>query len=133
MAVRWLWTGYIGSQHIPKGEAIILRETMPALKRTVMREFIDMLHIQGIMNYIDWRKSTFEFFYKGRRISFMPMDDESKVLGMQPVWFWINEGNNAPFNIFSQLILRTENMAFLDYNPFDMYGWINQELEIKRS
>jgi len=133
MSVRWLWTGYIGDQHIPTGEAIILRETMPALKRTVMREFIDMLHLQGIINFIDWRKSTFEFFYQGRRIAFMPMDDESKVLGMQPVWFWINEGNKAPFNIFSQLILRTENMCFLDYNPFDMYGWINQELEIKRS
>ena len=133
MAVRWLWTGYIGKQHIPKGEAIILRETMPALKRTVMREFIDMLHIQNLLQFVDWRKSTFEFFYDGRRIAFMPMDDESKVLGMQPVWFWINEGNKAPFNIFSQLILRTENMCFLDYNPFDMYGWINQKLEIERT
>ena len=132
IAVRWLWTGYIGEKHIPTGDALILRETMPSLKRTVMREFLDMLHMQGMLKFIDWRKTQNEFFYKGRRIAFMSMDDETKILGMQTVWFWENEANNAPFNIFSQLLMRCEQMCFLDYNPFDMFGWINQELEIKR-
>ena len=130
--VKWLWTGKIGPLTIANGDVIILRETMPAMRRTVMREFIDMLHLQNIIQFIDWRKSTHEFFYKGRRIAFMPADQESKILGMQTVMFWMNEPNNVEFNIFMQLLMRCENMAFLDYNPFDSMGWINQELELKR-
>lgn len=132
MSIKWLWTGEIGNKHIPKGIAIIARETFPALRRTVLREFINMMHSEGLMPYVKWRRSVHEFEYQGRQITFLSLDDESKVLGMQTVWFWINEGNPIQHNIFQQLLMRCEGHAFLDYNPFDEDGWINQELELKR-
>jgi phage terminase large subunit len=132
MALNWLWTGYIGKEYIPKGEALILRETMPALRRTILKEFINLCHQYKIMPFIEWKKSFNEFKYKGRQISFFSLDEESKVLGIQSAWFWINEGNPVSYNIFNQLLIRCENFCFLDYNPFDPGGWINQELELKR-
>lgn len=132
MSIKWLWTGYIGEHYIPKGEALILRETMPALRRTILKEFINLLHEYRLMPFIDWKKSFHEFHYEGRQISFFSLDEESKVLGLQTAWFWINEGNPVSYNIFYQLLLRCENFCFLDYNPFDPSGWINQKLELKR-
>jgi phage terminase large subunit len=67
-----------------------------------------------------------------RQISFFSLDEESKVLGLQTAWFWINEGNPVSFNIFNQLLIRCENFCFLDYNPYDPGGWINQKLELNR-
>ena len=132
MSVRWLMEGYIGDKHIPKGTALILRETFPALRRTVLSEFKQMMHKEGFMPFVDWRRSFHEFEYQGRQITFMSLDEESKVLGMQTAWFWINEGNPVQYGIFQQILIRCENFCFLDYNPFDEDGWINQELEIKR-
>jgi phage terminase large subunit len=132
ISLKWLWTGYIGDRLIETGEALILRETMPALRRTILKEFITMLHDTGIMPYIEWKKSFNEFKYQGRQISFFSLDEESKVLGIQSAWFWINEGNPVSYNIFNQLLIRCENFCFLDYNPFDPSGWINQQLELKR-
>lgn len=132
MSIRWLWTGYLGEHHIPTGIALITRETFPALRRTVLREFINMMHSEGLMSYINWRRSVHEFEFQGRQITFLSLDDESKVLGMQTAWFWINEGNPVSYNIFQQLLMRCENFAFCDYNPFDEDGWLNQELELKR-
>jgi len=132
MAIRWLWEGKIGKKSIPSGVAIIARETFPSLRRSVLREFIDLLREYNLLGYIEYRKTTHEFQYKNRMIFFLPLDEESKILGMQTAWFWINEGNNVKFSLFNQLLMRCENFCFLDYNPFDEDGWINKEIELKR-
>ena len=129
MAIKWLWTGKIGDKiyhtknskgekiSSDKGEAFILRETMPALRRTILKEFENLLHEYGLYKFIEHRKSFHEFRYKGRQISFFSLDDESKVLGQQTTWFWINEGNPVNYNIFNQLLIRCDFFCFLDYNP----------------
>jgi len=132
IAIKWLWTGYIGTRHIGTGEALILRETFPSLRRTILAEFQKIMHAEGFMPFVEWRKSFHEFQYQGRKITFMSLDEQSKVLGMQTAWFWINEPNQVAYGIFNQLLIRCENFCFLDYNPYDEGGWINQEIEIKR-
>lgn len=132
MAVKWLWEGTIGEQSIPTGIAIIARETFPSLRRSVLREFIGMLRELDLLQYIEYRRTTHEFEYMDRQIFFLPLDEESKILGMQTQWFWINEGNRVKYSIFNQLLMRCGHYCFLDYNPWDKDGWINQELELKR-
>ena len=132
MSIKWLWSGMLGGKAIPSGIAIIARETFPSLRRSVLREFIGLLRVYGIEKFIEYRRTTHEFEYQGRQIFFLPLDEESKILGMQTEWFWINEGNRVKFSIFNQLLMRCAHYAFLDYNPWDQDGWINQELELKR-
>ena len=132
MSIKWLWSGKLGNKEIPTGIAIIARETFPALRRTVLREFINLMISDGFMEYVEWRRSVHEFEYQGRQITFLSLDDESKVLGVQTAWFWINEGNPIKYNIFQQLLMRCENYCFLDYNPFDKGGWIHKKLEKAR-
>jgi len=132
MVVKWLWTGDIGNKHIPKGEFFVLRETFPALRRTLLREYINMLHAYGIYPHIRHIKSHHEFIYQGRRVSFFSLDDQSKVLGSQNTMFWINEANAVNFDIFMQLLMRNEEFCFLDYNPYDPDTWLKEELEDRR-
>ena len=131
MAIKWLIYGKVGPHEIKDGIAIIARETFPALRRTVLREFIDVMHQMNLMKFVEWRKSTHEFKFQGRDIMFLSLDQESKILGMQTKWIWLNEANPISYNIFQQMFLRCEHFAFLDYNPYDD-EWLKNELEDKR-
>jgi len=86
----------------------------------------------GLYDYIEYRKTRHQFQYKNRQIFFLPLDDESKILGFQTVWFWLNEANRVPYSLFNNLLRRCEWFCFLDYNPYDEDGWMNQKLELKR-
>jgi len=95
LAIKWLWTGKIGDrvvftesrkgEKIPlnKGTFLITRETMPSLKRTVLKEMIEVMREMEIMSFIDYKRSTYEFNFKGRTLLYMSLDDETKVLGME--------------------------------------------------
>ena len=40
----WLVTGYFGKLKVPKGSASVIRATFPALRATVMKEFVNYLY-----------------------------------------------------------------------------------------
>jgi len=132
MVVKWLWTGEIGNRNIPTGEFFVLRQTFPSLRRTILREFTNMLHATGIYPHIRHLKSHHEFTYQDRRVSFFSLDDESKVLGSESTMFWINEANAVSFDIFMQLLMRCREMCYCDYNPYNPDTWLREELEEKR-
>jgi len=131
VAVLWLWSGHIGGRDVLEGNFSICRSTMPALKATVLKDFTDYLHQLDIYKFIDHRKTTHEFKYRGRMITFFSLDDEHKLRGRQHSFIWINECNDTAFEIFNQAIMRTEHTVFLDYNPTGS-PWVRTEIEDKR-
>jgi len=144
IAVKWLLEGTIGGEilsstnslgqtiTLDKGVFLITRETMPALRMTVISEMKDFLWEIDKMKFIVYKRSTQQFIYKRRQIQFMSLDDEQKILGLKTAFFWLNEGNLVPFDIFKQLLRRCSGRCFCDYNPWSPGSWLNQELEQKR-
>ena len=65
MVVRWLMYGKLGPHHIPKGDFFILRESFPALRRTVLKEFHMILALEGLLEYVEHKKTTNEFVREG--------------------------------------------------------------------
>jgi phage terminase large subunit len=126
MVVRWLMTGKIGKHYVPKGDFFILRESFPALRRTVYKDFKTILSREGFMSYVDYRKSTHEFERQGRIVSFFSADDESKIHGPQSTFFWINEATSVDIDIFNNLNWRCNMFCFLDYNPLDPESWVKE-------
>ena len=126
IAVRWLMYGKIGDIEIPKGDFFILRESFPALRRTVLKEFHNILAREGFLTYVNHIKTTHEFERHGRTVSFFSADDESKIHGPQNSIFWINESTAVKYNIFFQLYIRCEHFCFLDYNPIDPDTWVKE-------
>jgi len=132
MAVRWLMYGKIGNINLPRGDFFVLRESFPALRRTVLKDFEMILSHEGFMPYVNHVKTTHEFKRQNRTISFFSADDESKIHGPQNSIFWINEATAVPEKVFNQLIFRCSHFCFLDYNPNDPQSWIKEKIEEER-
>jgi phage terminase large subunit len=132
MAVRWLMYGKIGNLSIPSGDFFILRESFPALRRTVLKDFEMILSHEGFMPYVNHIKTTHEFKREKRTISFFSADDESKIHGPQNTIFWINEATAVPEKVFNQLIFRCSHFCFLDYNPNNPESYIKHRIENDR-
>ena len=129
LVVRWLIYGKIGNRSYPKGEFFILRESFPALRRTVLKDFMMILSKEGFMSYVNHVKTTNEFKREGRTVSFFSADDDAKIDGPQSDFFWINEATSVKQDIFNHLIWRCKEFCFLDYNPMDPESYVKTYLE----
>jgi len=102
----------------------ICRKTMPSLKGTVMRDFFEILHKHDLYNGKDHNKTESTYMLNGNLVEFVAIDDPQKVRGRKRNWLWANEGNELRHEDWKQLIFRTTEKVFLDFNPSDEYHWI---------
>jgi phage terminase large subunit len=130
VVVLWLYTGQIGGKHISKGVFTIARSTFPALRSTVMKDFINYLFELDIYKFIEHKKTVNEFNYAGRTVSFISTDDAHKLRGRQHTFCWLNEVNDMEFEIFNQVNMRLERWMYIDCNPSG-HPWARTEIEEK--
>ena len=127
----WLYTGNIGGKHIPTGMFTIARTTFPALRSTVMKDFIAYLFELDIYKYIDHKRTVHEFTFQGRTVGFISTDDAHKLRGRQHTFCWLNEVNDMEFEVFNQVMMRLEQWIYIDCNPSG-HPWARTEIEEKR-
>ena len=129
----WLITGYFGKKQFAKGKFSVVRETLPSLRATALKDFVEILHQMDVYKQIDYRKTILEFHYQGREVSFFSSDDvnSSKLRGRQQLATFINEANTISFEAFNQLEMRTEQFMILDLNPASMESWVREHIEIE--
>ena len=131
MVAHWLRTGKIGSITKKKGIFAIVRNVLPALKATVLRDFVNYIDEMGWTNIFLYHKTKNEFEFNGRIVTFFPATDESRLKGRQHDFVWINEANELTWYEFQQLGMRTSGQLWLDYNPDDPESYVKTELEDK--
>jgi len=103
----------------------IIRKTFPALRATVMRDFIEILKEMNIYSVEDHNKSEHIYtFSNGSIVEFFSVDDEQKIRGRKRDIAWCNEANELYFDDFTQLNMRTENKLIFDYNPSESSSWL---------
>lgn len=103
----------------------IIRKTFPALRATVMRDFIEILKDLGIYSLEDHNKSEHIYtFPNGSIVEFFSVDDEQKIRGRKRDIAWCNEANELYFDDFTQLNMRTESKLIFDYNPSESSSWL---------
>ncbi len=106
----------------------ISRKTMPSLKQSVLRDFMEILQNMEIYNESFHNKTESTYKLNGNLIEFISMDQPQKKRGAKRNYLWLNEANEFSLEDYRQLILRTENQVMLDYNPSDFYHWIYDEV-----
>lgn len=111
----------------------IIRAGMPSIKRTVYRDFKDIMLNFGWWDDKYMNKSEFVYtFPNGSWIEFFSTDNEQKVRGSKRKILFVNEANELSFIEWQQLQMRTTEFSILDYNPsFSEDHWINQVNEEK--
>jgi len=97
----------------------IVRKTLPALKRSVLRDFLYIskqlgIYWKGVHNKSD---NTFEF--NGHTLEMFSTDDAQKIRGSARDILWLCEGNELFFEDFQQLAMRTRIEILIDFNPSD--------------
>ena len=103
----------------------VIRKTFPALRATVLRDFIEILKDIGLYKQESHNKSEHIYtFANGSMIEFFSVDDEQKIRGRKRDIAWCNEANELYFDDFTQLNMRTEDKLIFDYNPSDSASWL---------
>ena len=112
---------------IPKTTVSIIRAGMPSIKRTVYRDFRDVMIAFGWWDERNMNKSDFIYYFdNGSWIEFFSTDNEQKVRGSKRKILFVNEANELSFIEWQQLQMRTTEFSILDYNPsFSEEHWIN--------
>ena len=135
LSAFWLMTGKYQEGVEPHKEGIwtTVRKFSTNLDGTCLRDFLEILHQEGWYDMVEHNKTKKTFTYAGRIVEFIGADNEQKLRGGKRNILYCNEANELAYRSeFFQLLIRTEDKVFLDFNPDDEQIWINTELEQKR-
>lgn len=112
-----------------KGKVIsVVSETRPHLKKGVARDFVSIMTDHGYFKDARWNKTDLIYeFETGTIVEFFSADQPSKVRGPARNILFINECNSIPYEIYTQLAIRTSEYIYLDYNPVTSF-WAHEEL-----
>jgi phage terminase large subunit len=106
----------------------ICRKTLPALKGTAYRDVLELLKELGLYSEEYHNKSELSYSLNGNLIEFISVDQPQKIRGRKRNYLWLNEANEFTYEDYQQLILRTTEKVYLDYNPSDPYSWIYEKV-----
>lgn len=118
----WIIFHYCGKN---VGKTItIARKTFPAVRSSVMRDFIEILKGSDLYREENHNKSNHEYMLNGNMVEFISMDQPQKIRGRKRDLAFLNEANELTFEDWQQIVFRTNGRIILDYNPSDTFHWI---------
>jgi phage terminase large subunit len=113
----------------------VVSESYPHLRRGAMRDFQNIMQEQGYFKDDLWDKTNSTYtFETGSKMEFFSADQPAKMRGARRDRLFVNEGNNIQKEAWEQLLIRTKEFAFIDWNPtqeFYMYEeYIDQRPDV---
>ena len=109
----------------------ICRKTLPALKGTAYRDVLNILKELELYSEENHNKSELSYMLNGNILEFISVDQPQKIRGRKRNYLWCNEANEFNYEDWQQLILRTTEKIYLDYNPSDPYSWIYEKVHTR--
>jgi phage terminase large subunit len=101
----------------------IVRASFPSLRRTVYREFVELLKSNDLYNENKHNKTEHVIEIAGNYVEFFSLSDSQKVRGAKRDYLYLNECNEVDWESAQQLFLRTTERVFMDMNPSDIWHW----------
>jgi phage terminase large subunit len=96
----------------------IVRKTLPSIKKSVLRDFKEVMEALGLFNDEQFNKTDLIYkFNNDSIIEFFSVDQSQKYKGLKRDYLFINEATELSFEEFSQLNMRTIEKSILDWNP----------------
>ena len=110
----------------PNTTVSVCRATLPAIKGSVLRDFIEIVQNIGIYQQKNFNKSELIYYFdNGSFVEFFSCDNEQKLRGRKRDILYVNEANELKYIEWQQLQLRTTKFSIIDYNPsFSEDHWI---------
>lgn len=125
-----IWIIDYCQSHKNNGKVVsVVSESYPHLSGGAIRDFKNIMMDRGYWNDKLWvqnPKPTYTF-ETGNILEFISVDKIGKAHGPRRDVLFINESNNLPYAIADQLITRTREIVWLDWNPTTEY-WFYTEI-----
>jgi phage terminase large subunit len=110
----------------------VVAESVPHLQLGAIRDFKSIMTSQGYWDENAWNETTHTYKFKGDSfIEFISFDKFGKAHGPRRDILFLNEANNIPYEIADQLITRTREIVWMDWNPSEEF-WFYTEMKDKR-
>ena len=106
----------------------IVRKSLPSLKMTAYRDFFEILNKYDLYSESNHNKSDYTYNLNGNLFEFISLDQPQKKRGARRDVLFCNEANELTWEDFFQLLVRTTDKIYIDYNPSDSYHWIYDRL-----
>jgi len=111
----------------------VVRKTIPSLKRTVIKDFTDILKQIGIYDDNNWNTTDRIYNLMDSTIQFINTDDGDKLRGIKSTILFIDEASEVDEESYFQLSIRTSGRIILAFNPtISPYHWIRQMQDCER-
>ena len=111
----------------------IVRRTIPSLKRTVIKDFTDILKSIGIWKEDDFNITDRIYRLGDSTIQFVNSDDPEKLRGLKSDILFVDEASEIDEESYFQLSIRTSGKIILAYNPtISPYHWLRQMQDCER-
>lgn len=113
----------------PKNKIMtVVSESFPHLKLGAIRDFKAIMLDRGYWKDVNWNATnSFYTFETGHIMEFMSADTYGKAHGPRRDVLFLNECNNLTWEIVDQLIIRTREIVWLDWNPTAEF-WFHIEM-----
>jgi phage terminase large subunit len=116
-------------QRYDNKEISITSKTLPHIKKGVLRDFKKIMLDLKLWNDNKFNKSDLIYHFNNTTfIEFFSVDNSEKMRGPGRDILFINEANLLNYDEWTQLILRTKEKSFIDYNPVDEFCFIYDKI-----
>ena len=110
----------------------VVSESMPHLKGGAIEDFKDIMQGQGYWAESRWHGTDYVYtFETNTTIKCTSVDTYGKAHGPRRDVLFLNECNNLAYNIVDQLITRTREVVWIDWNPTSEF-WFYEKMLGKR-
>lgn len=129
-----LWLIAYGQTKFNREKLItVTSESYPHLLGGPINDFQNIMQDKGYWKDSRWVRNprTVYTFETGNKIEFMTFDSYGKAHGGRRDVLFVNEANYLPYNIVDQLMVRTRETIWMDWNPTSEF-WFYEEVLGKR-
>lgn len=110
----------------------VVSETFPHLERGAIKDFKFIMQACGYWKDERWNETKHTYkFETGTTLEFFSADKLGRARGPRRDVLFLNEANNIGYEVARQLILRTKEVVWLDWNRSEEF-WYEEEFEGKR-
>lgn len=95
----------------------IVRDSLPSIKGSVLRDFIDVLNALSLYSEANHNKTEATYMLGSNLIEFVSADQPHRIRGRKRDYLFINEASELEYDAWVQLNLRTTGKVVIDYNP----------------
>jgi len=118
---------FIALQRTKPTSIHVCSETLPHLKLGAIKDFETILKASNLYNEKQINKTDLKYHFGNNYIQFFSADAPGKVTGPRRDILYLNECSNIPYNVVSEMEIRTNECIFYDFNPVADF-WISEKV-----